>query len=61
MVDLTFRARAAHFVPLALLRRLAALPSSTPPPELKYLGAAGVAAVKGAPPSRPCGHGGRLS
>ncbi|CAA7270952.1 unnamed protein product [Cyclocybe aegerita] len=46
MVDLTFSARAANFVPLALLRLLADQPFSQPPKELSYLGEKGVQAIK---------------
>jgi len=45
MVDVTFEARAAHFVPLALLRRIAA--ASEPPSEVAYIGEDGVKAIKG--------------
>ncbi|KAJ7666169.1 PUA-like domain-containing protein [Mycena polygramma] len=46
MVDLTFGSRAAHFVPLALLRFIADAPEASPPAGLEYLGDAGVAAIK---------------
>ncbi|EMD40365.1 hypothetical protein CERSUDRAFT_110960 [Gelatoporia subvermispora B] len=44
MVDVTFKARAANFVPLALLRRIAA--ASEPPHEVAYIGEEGVNAIK---------------
>ncbi|KAJ7108517.1 PUA-like domain-containing protein [Mycena epipterygia] len=47
MVDLTFGARAKHFVPLALLRFIADAPGTAPPAGLEYLGEDGVAAIKG--------------
>ncbi|KAL0950049.1 hypothetical protein HGRIS_010057 [Hohenbuehelia grisea] len=47
MVDLTFGSRAKHFIPLALLRYIADLSSSTPPNELSYIGDDGVKAIKG--------------
>ncbi|KAH9482190.1 Thymocyte nuclear protein 1 [Psilocybe cubensis] len=47
MVDLTFTSRAPHFVPLALLRKIADLaPSQGIPEEVGYLGEAGVASIK---------------
>ena len=46
MVDVTFKERAAHFVPLALLRRIAA-ETSDPPEDVAYIGAESVAAIKG--------------
>ncbi|KAJ7158287.1 DUF55-domain-containing protein [Mycena crocata] len=46
MVDLSFGARAKHFVPLALLRFIADTHSASPPPGLEYLGDGGVAAIK---------------
>jgi hypothetical protein len=57
MVDLTFKSRAKHFVPLALLRYIASvsLPASSEDKdevpglveELSYLSRKGVAAIKG--------------
>lgn len=55
MVDLTFKSRAEHFVPLALLKYIADLrtTSSTDgedsgiPAEIAYLGVDGVQALKG--------------
>ncbi|KAI5114659.1 hypothetical protein M0805_007770, partial [Coniferiporia weirii] len=50
MVDVTFKARCAHFVPLALFKRLAALEASAEsdlPPDVAYIGEAGVRAIKG--------------
>ncbi|KAF9498699.1 DUF55-domain-containing protein [Pleurotus eryngii] len=46
MVDLTFVERAKNFIPLALLRYIADI-SSTPPPELEYVGEDGINAIKG--------------
>ena len=46
MVDVTFRARAAHFVSLALLKRIAAS-SPTPPADVEYIGKDGVKAITG--------------
>lgn len=48
MVDLAFRARAAHLVPLALMKRIASVPAADPPEDVRYIGADGVKAVKGA-------------
>ncbi|KAI0355407.1 DUF55-domain-containing protein, partial [Trametes cingulata] len=45
MVDLTFVRRAPHFVPLSLLRNIAA--SSEVPEEVSYIGEEGVSAIKG--------------
>ncbi|THH13287.1 hypothetical protein EW146_g6920, partial [Bondarzewia mesenterica] len=47
MVDVTFVARATHFVPLSLLRQIASLAESEPPDEVGYIGSEGVEAVKG--------------
>lgn len=48
MVDLTFTARAPHFVPLALLRSIADPTASPELPEgMAYLGEDGVKAIKG--------------
>ena len=47
MVDLTFRSRAAHFIPLALLRYIADLGPQVLPKEIAYLGDHGVKAIKG--------------
>ncbi|OCH94519.1 DUF55-domain-containing protein [Obba rivulosa] len=44
MVDVTFKDRAANFVPLALLRQIAA--STKSPSEVAYIGADGVRAIK---------------
>ncbi|EPQ58927.1 DUF55-domain-containing protein [Gloeophyllum trabeum ATCC 11539] len=46
MVDLAFKSRAKHFVPLSLLRHIAALPSNTPPSSIEYLGEDGVQSIK---------------
>lgn len=48
MVDLTFNVRAKHFVPLSLLKRIAASPSSGPPSDVGYIGEDGMKAIKGA-------------
>ncbi|OSD04440.1 DUF55-domain-containing protein [Trametes coccinea BRFM310] len=45
MVDVTFTRRAPHFVPLSLLRTVAA--ASEPPEEVSYIGLEGVNAIKG--------------
>ncbi|KAL4257359.1 DUF55-domain-containing protein [Pleurotus pulmonarius] len=47
MVDLTFVERAKNFIPLALLRYIADISSTTPPPELEYIGEDGINAIKG--------------
>jgi hypothetical protein len=47
MVDVMFDARATHFVPLAVLRGIAA-GGSEPGSNMAYIGPEGVAAVKGA-------------
>ncbi|KAJ8698653.1 hypothetical protein PTI98_005338 [Pleurotus ostreatus] len=47
MVDLTFVERAKNFIPLALLRYIGDIPSTTPPPELEYVGEDGISAIKG--------------
>ncbi|KAI0092093.1 PUA-like domain-containing protein [Irpex rosettiformis] len=44
MVDVTFKHRAANFVPLSLLRRIAA--SADVPSDIPYIGAPGVRAIK---------------
>ena len=46
MVDVTFVSRAAHFIPLSLLRNIAT--SSSVPEEVAYIGAEGAQAIKGA-------------
>ncbi len=48
MVELTFKSRTANFVPLSLLRRIAASPGSDAPSDIPYIGASGVQAIKGA-------------
>lgn len=50
MVDLTFKSRAQHFVPLALFKKIAALPTDEPPEDIAYIGEDGVRAVKGTLP-----------
>lgn len=48
MVDVGFKSRVANFVPLSLLRRIAALDAeSDPPDDIAYIGKEGVTAVKG--------------
>jgi hypothetical protein len=47
MVDLTFTCRAKHFIPLALFRHIAALPSSEPPHDIEYVSENAVEAIKG--------------
>ncbi|TDL29958.1 DUF55-domain-containing protein [Rickenella mellea] len=49
MVELTFVSRTQHFVPLALMKRIATLPSSDPPTDIEYIGRDGVAAIKAMP------------
>ncbi|KAI0772587.1 PUA-like domain-containing protein [Irpex lacteus] len=46
MVELTFKSRTANFVPLSLLRRIAASPGSDAPSDIPYIGASGVQAIK---------------
>ncbi|KZT06518.1 DUF55-domain-containing protein [Laetiporus sulphureus 93-53] len=46
MVDVTFVSRAAHFVPLSLLRNIAAAPPDAPPSGVEYIGSDGVKAIK---------------
>lgn len=48
MVDLTFAARAKHFVPLSLLRFIADVGSAALPEALAYIGDDGMRAIKGA-------------
>lgn len=49
MVDVMFRSRLDHFIPLSFLRSIAELPSDADPPEeVTYLGKEGVTAIKGA-------------
>ncbi|KZT29456.1 DUF55-domain-containing protein [Neolentinus lepideus HHB14362 ss-1] len=45
MVDLAFKSRAKHFVPLALLRHIHGLSSAAPPAGIEYLGVSGVKAI----------------
>ncbi|PPQ69899.1 hypothetical protein CVT26_014162 [Gymnopilus dilepis] len=47
MVDLTFDSRAQHFVPLALLKKIADSSPSSIPHEVSYLGEEGAKAIKG--------------
>ena len=49
MVDVNFKLRAQHFVSLALIKRIAALPSSQPFKEINYIGTEGVDAIKKMP------------
>ncbi|CAL1700109.1 unnamed protein product [Somion occarium] len=49
MVDVTFRSRAKHFIPLSLIKHLASLSSSSvsdPPDEVDYIGKEGMKAIK---------------
>ena len=46
MVDVTFVSRAPHFVPLALLRTIAAASEDDVPDQVEYIGADGVRAIK---------------
>jgi len=46
MVDLKFTARAKHFIPLALLRHIAAMATDVLPEEIKYIGEDGVKAIR---------------
>ena len=48
MVEVTFKSRAKNFVPLSLLRRIAASSSSDVPEDVSYIGEDGVKAIKGA-------------
>ncbi|KAI0309050.1 component of IIS longevity pathway SMK-1-domain-containing protein, partial [Amylostereum chailletii] len=47
MVDVTFTARATHFVPYPFLRDVGASGSAEPPEGVEYIGVEGVAAIKG--------------
>ncbi|KAH8835870.1 PUA-like domain-containing protein [Flagelloscypha sp. PMI_526] len=51
MVDLTFKRRAKHFIPLALMKLLAT--STSLPSELDYIGESGFSAIKGRS-DQPC-------
>ncbi|THH00102.1 hypothetical protein EW145_g7138 [Phellinidium pouzarii] len=51
MVDVTFKARCAHAVPLALIKRIASA-GAAPPEDVAYIGEDGVRALKGAVRSR---------
>ncbi|KAH8118754.1 PUA-like domain-containing protein [Phellopilus nigrolimitatus] len=46
MVDVTFKARAVHFVPLSLFKRVAGLETDAPPDEVAYIAEEGVKAIK---------------
>ncbi|KLO08445.1 DUF55-domain-containing protein [Schizopora paradoxa] len=46
MVDVTFKSRAKNFVSLALMKRIAAFPTSEPSEDLAYIGNDGVEAIK---------------
>lgn len=46
MVDVTFVARTAHFVPLALLRRIAGAATDDTPEDIGYIHSDGVKAIK---------------
>lgn len=47
MVDLTFKSRAKHLVPLALLKQIAEFPPDQVPEDISYLGTDGCKAIKG--------------
>ena len=47
MVDLTFKSRAKHFVPLALLKRIVEFPSDQVPEDVSYIGLEGCKAIQG--------------
>ncbi len=46
MVDVTFKSRAKHFVPLSLMKRIAAFSTSQPSEDVAYIGEEGVEAIK---------------
>ncbi|TFK62720.1 DUF55-domain-containing protein [Pluteus cervinus] len=46
MVDLLFKSRTRHFVPLSLIKRIASGQGDQPPEEVKYIGEDGVRALK---------------
>ncbi|PSR92206.1 hypothetical protein PHLCEN_2v4736 [Hermanssonia centrifuga] len=47
MVDVTFKARTEHFIPLSLLKQIASnQPDSEPPSDVAYIGKDGVSAIK---------------
>ncbi|KAK2465918.1 hypothetical protein APHAL10511_001559 [Amanita phalloides] len=46
MVDVTFESRAKHFVPLALLKHIAASPSDRIPQDISYIGPEGCKAIR---------------
>ncbi|KAI0686781.1 PUA-like domain-containing protein [Cytidiella melzeri] len=46
MVEVTFHSRAANFVPLSLLRRIAASPGPDAPSDVEYIGNDGLKAIK---------------
>ncbi|KAM6496218.1 DUF55 domain containing protein [Amanita muscaria] len=46
MVDVTFKSRAKHLVPLALLKYIAGLPSDELPEEVSYIGLEGCQAIR---------------
>ena len=46
MVDVTFVSRAPHFIPLALLRIIAAASDNDVPEDVRYIGAEGAKAIK---------------
>lgn len=61
MVDVTFRSRAKHFIPLSLLKYLASLSSSSssvadPPEDMAYIGKEGMKAIKGKPANTDIPH-----
>ncbi|KAF8638554.1 hypothetical protein AX17_002097 [Amanita inopinata Kibby_2008] len=46
MVDLTYKSRAPHFIPLSLLKRIADSPPDRVPPDLSYIGLQGCKSIK---------------
>lgn len=47
MVDLTFKSRTSHFIPLALLRKIAEMSPSQIPEEISYLDEVDVRGIQG--------------
>ncbi len=47
MVDLTFKSRAKHLVPLTLLKRIAESPPDQAPEDISYIGVQGCKAIRG--------------
>lgn len=50
MVDLTFKSRAKHLVPLTLLKQIAESPPDQVPEDISYIGAEGCKAIRGMSP-----------